>query len=66
MTSADTAARATDELHLGFLWLWDLGWSAGEIGAAYGVSRNVPLCVVWRIHQADPTALKRKPEKAAA
>ncbi len=65
MTAApapNRAERARDELCLAFLYWWDNGLSADAIAAMFGVSRNVPLGVVWRVNRADPTALRRKPE----
>jgi len=58
----DHAERQRDALQLGFLAMWEDGFSVGQIARAFGVSRNIPLGVVHRIHLADPTALTRKPE----
>ena len=60
--SSDADERAHDEQQLAFLNCWEDGWSVGEIGRAFNVSRNVPLGVVHRVNEADPTALLRKPE----
>lgn len=53
--------RARDELTLDVLALWDAGWSTGDISKRLGVSRNVALGLISRIHHADPAALARKP-----
>lgn len=57
----DATERAKDERDLAMLSLWDQGVSAAQIGEQVGVTRNVALSFVWRIHQSDPTALTRKP-----
>lgn len=55
--------RAKDERDLAYLSLWDQGLSISDIGAQFGVARGVPLGTVHRVHDADPTALIRKPAK---
>lgn len=62
---AYTEERQRDDLCLRVLSLWEDGWSAGDIGKDVGVSRNAALGIIHRIHHADPTALKRKPQLAA-
>lgn len=58
----DTAARAEDEIRLAWLSLWDQGEPASIIAAKFAATRNAVLAFVWRVHQADPEALARKPQ----
>ncbi len=60
---SNQAERAHDEQQLTMLNCWDDGWTVLEIGAAFGVTRMVPIGVVHRTHNADPEALARKPDK---
>lgn len=61
--ASNTAERAKDERDLAMLSLWEQGLSAGQIGREFNVTRNIPLAQIWRVHQADPTALDRKPTR---
>ncbi|MCL4715504.1 MAG: hypothetical protein KJZ75_11385 [Hyphomonadaceae bacterium] len=61
-TRPNVSEREKDEFHLSVLNCWDAGWSAGEIAKAFRVSRCIPLGVIFRINQADPGALERRPQ----
>lgn len=55
--------RAQDELRLTVLNCFEDGWTFGEIAKAVaGITRNTALGIVHRVNQADPDALKRKPD----
>lgn len=62
MRAPNVRERAKDEAQLCMLNCWDAGWSAGEIAAAFALTRGVPLGVIFRVNAADPTALARKPQ----
>jgi len=59
---AYTEERQHDELYLDVLAWWDAGWSTGEIARRFGIGRGKVIGVVHRVHEADPTALARKPK----
>lgn len=55
----DASERADDERILDWLAHWDAGWTAAEIAAKDGVSRNTVLGMVVRVGKADPGCLRR-------
>ncbi len=62
----DRQARAKDERLLAYLNCWDASWSVADIADAFGATPGVVIGLVHRIHDADPDALQRKPQRRKA
>lgn len=58
--------RQKDERDLFILQLWDEEWTVREIAKLVGVHYGCITAQVDRVDQADPTALRRKPQRRAA